>query len=207
MAELKTVFAGFENLGDNCEFGIAQRCAGIEPLGLFRFSGTAHLPAITAAIESGLEKFGEPGDVELFGDKDSHISVHIRSANTIYATPIRWSGADAEAVLRKETTKIGLLKRKFIEDLEDGNKIFVRKGLRDKPEQIRALSDALRNYGPNTLLWVTEADAEHPNGTVEHMYEGVIAGRIEKFAPPEAVPHLVFEDWAALCQNCLMLIR
>ena len=29
----------FESLGDNCELGLVQRRAGVEPLGLLRFAG------------------------------------------------------------------------------------------------------------------------------------------------------------------------
>ncbi len=207
MEDLKKLFASFENIGDNCEFGIAQRVAGIEPLGLFRFAGTAHLPSLTAAFESDLESFGEPDDVELFGANGGYYGVHIKSFHVIYATTTRLGAQKQEVVLNREIARISFLKRKLIEDLADGHKILVRKGLRDNFTQIQALSAALRGFGPNMLLWVTEADREHPNGSLEVLTDGILAGRINQFAPPENVPNLVFDDWVALCRRCFTLLR
>jgi capsular polysaccharide biosynthesis protein len=207
MTDVKAIFAAFESLGDNCEFGIAQRHAGIEPLGLLRFAGTAHLPSITAAIESGFDRFGEDDDVELFGQQGGYFGVHIKSFHIIYATATLWRGHDTEIVRRKEVARIGILKRKLLEDLEDATKIFVRKSRRETFRDIEALSNAMRRFGPNKLLWVTEADQNHANGTVEVLSEGIIAGRIAKFAPTEDVPSLALPDWIDLCKNCLETVR
>jgi hypothetical protein len=201
MTDHKAMLAGYENLGDNCEFGIVQRLVGIEPLGLLRLAGTPYVQFLTAAMESRFAGFGDPGEVELFGQDGGNFGVHIKNFHVIYATPIRWSTVDAANVLSREIAKINLLKRKLMEDLEEGHKVFVRKGTKDSREQIVALSKAMRRYGPNTLLWVTEADENHPNGSLEAIEEGLVAGRVAKFAPPENVLSLVLPDWIALCEN------
>jgi hypothetical protein len=55
---------GFENLGDNCEFGIVQRRCGAEPLGLFRFSSTQLKPLI-AGIRNRFTGMAEHGNLRL----------------------------------------------------------------------------------------------------------------------------------------------
>jgi hypothetical protein len=207
MNDIKSLLAQFENLGDNCEFGIAQRRAGIEPLGLFRFTGTGHLPSMVEAIDNRLEDFGIPEDVELFGEPGEWIGVHIKRYHAIYATSSKRGQADEALVLDQEVTKMRFLKRKLLEDLAEGHKIFVRKGgSPDDVEGIRSLSHALRRHGPGKLLWVVEATPDLPNGSVKLMAEGILKGSIEKFAPASNVPSLSLENWVLLCRNAYKLI-
>jgi hypothetical protein len=98
------------------------------------------------------------------------------------------------------------LSRKLIEDLEQGNKIFVYR-LTDRhlsDAELDRLHAATRAYGDNTLLYVRYQDAEHPNGTVELVKPGLMIGYIDRFkmsrtgelsaAPPTA-------SWLKICQN------
>jgi hypothetical protein len=206
MADLKEIFAAFENLGDNCEFGIAQRRVGIEPLGLLRFAGTKHLPSITAAISTGFTNFGEMSDVEIFGEENQFYGVHIKSHHIIYATPHRWGTKNPEAILTQELARIKFLKRRLLEDLSEARKIFVRKGEFDSLEQILDLSKALRQHGPNNLLWVTEEDGSRSNGTVEILSEGVFIGAISKYAPYSDVLALDVPNWVTVCERCVELV-
>jgi hypothetical protein len=202
MDDPKELLAQFENLGDNCEFGIAQRHAGIEPLGLFRFTGTGHLPSIVEAIDNRLEDFGIPEDVELFGGPGEWIGVHIKRYHVIYATATKRGNADESLVFDQEITKMRFLKRKFLEDLEEGHKIFVRKGGSPNDlEGIRSLGRAISRHGPGTLLWVVEATPSLPNGSIETVETGILKGAIEKFAPASNVPSLSLENWLQLCRN------
>jgi hypothetical protein len=207
VADLSQTFAAFENLGDNCEFGIAQRQAGIEPLGLFRFAGTKHLPSLIAAISTRFADFGDPDDVEIFGEDGQFYGIHIKSYHVIYATPFLWGSKDPHVILRQEIARIGILKRRLIEDMVESKKTFVRKGQFDSLEDIQALGDALRKHGPNNLLWVREEDTAYPNGTVETVSDNIVSGRISKFAPYSDVPSLVLSDWATVCEKCNELLK
>lgn len=75
------------------------------------------------------------------------------------------------------------LRRKMIEDLQAGTKIFVYKN------NARTLTDAerdglhraVRRYGDNTLLYLAYQDADHPNGMVEWRDPGLMVGYIDHF--------------------------
>ena len=49
----------FESLGDNCELGLVQRRAGVEPLGLLRFAG-APLRRLITALDARFEGIDDP---------------------------------------------------------------------------------------------------------------------------------------------------
>ena len=52
----------FESLGENCEFGLAQRRCAAEPLGLLRFA-SAPLPKLLEALLDGFSGMGAPGTI------------------------------------------------------------------------------------------------------------------------------------------------
>jgi hypothetical protein len=54
----------FESLGDNCELGLVQRRAGVEPLGLFRFAG-APLRHLIRALETRFAGMADPAHVRV----------------------------------------------------------------------------------------------------------------------------------------------
>jgi hypothetical protein len=207
MIDPKVTFAAFESLGEDGEFGIAQRQAGIEPPGLFRFARTPYVSALTAVIESGFTTFAQPGDVCLLAAPSGYFEVYSIGFKISYATAIRWGAQEADIVVQDVIARIALLKRKFLEELAVASKIYVRKGVHDDLPQIAALGKALRRFGPNTLLWVTEADNEHPAGSVEIMSGGIILGRISKIAAGGDVPGSGFSEWAALCERCLEIVQ
>jgi hypothetical protein len=95
---------------------------------------------------------------------------------TRYHTQL-WAPADEGKVIIKERKRLALLARTFIEDLEDGEKIFVIKAR--SRDQVEALRDRMRNYGSAILLWVTPAEPGSPPGHVEWLSDGLMLGRID----------------------------
>jgi hypothetical protein len=107
-----------------------------------------------------------------------------------------------EEVHRRETRRIPFLVQKLRQDLQDAGKIFVFRGLGALPEEVvMPLFAAVRRFGPNTLLFVTLADAAHPSGTVELRLPGFLVGYIERFAPSEDAHNLLLDDWIKICRN------
>jgi hypothetical protein len=99
-----------------------------------------------------------------------------------------------------------LLVRKLREDLAEGEKIFVYHGMgRLGGADALPLVTALRRYGPNTLLWVELADADHPAGTVEPAGTGLLKGYIDRFAPGEDAHDLSLDCWIAICREAWRL--
>ena len=84
---------------------------------------------------------------------------------------------DVDAVHRKESTRLKMMVRLFIEDLEDGEKVFVllRKDFlrRDAPLdefEVLPVISLMRRYNPKAaLLWITVAgpDERHLVGQCE----------------------------------------
>ena len=65
----------------------------------------------------------------------------------------------------------------------------------------------LRSYGPNALLWVETADAEHAPGSVGWQGEGLLKAYIDRFAPGEDAHDLSLDCWIAICREAYRLYR
>ena len=61
---LAEIAGTMQSLGLNCEFGLVQRRAGAEPLGLLRFA-TSPLPALLAGLEARFDGLGDPAAMDL----------------------------------------------------------------------------------------------------------------------------------------------
>ena len=192
----------FESLGENCEFGLAQRRCGAEPLGLLRFA-SAPLPVLLAALKARFEGVGDTDQIEVrvSGNRQEYLVVD-RRYGFLYHPWVLVGEADPEDIRRREEKRLPFLKRKLIEDLTEARKIFVYRGMRRLPQPlILRLVAAMREYGPSTLLWVELQDDEHPAGTVEPLTAGLLKGYIDRFAPGENAHALSLDCWITLCRN------
>ncbi len=198
------LFAGFEGLGDNCEFGLVQRYSHIEPLGLFRFAWST-TEALVEVFSRRLVDYGTDGDLELLvNDTDgSYDCRSIKYPVFQYHTDVHPSQIKYETLLRREAKKISYLKKRMLSDLAAAEKIFIRKG--GSFESGVSLFRVMRDYGPVTLLWITVADEQHPPGLVEQVEDGLLKGYISRFAPYGNAHDIDLRCWAELCCNALAL--
>lgn len=196
----------FESLGENCEFGLAQRRCGAEPLGLLRFASTP-LAALLTALKHRFEGLGEPDRIEVQVSADHREYLVLdRRYGILYHPWLLVGEGTAEEIAAREVKRLPLLKRKLIEDLEEGRKIFVYRGMQPLSRVLMSrLGEALRRYGPCTLLWVEAHDATHPAGTVETLGEGLLKGYIDRFAPGENAHDLSLDGWITLCRRALAI--
>jgi hypothetical protein len=74
-------------------------------------------------------------------------------------------------------------------------------------EDANRLLAELRSYGPNALLWVETADAQHAPGSVEWRGEGLLKAYIDRFAPGEDAHDLSLDCWIAICREAYRLCR
>jgi capsular polysaccharide biosynthesis protein len=203
---LEKLMLRFESLGDNCEFGMVQRKAGAEPLGLLRFNGIRvpeqeRLGKLVAGLERRFEGLGDPGTcvidptgIELFVSDSLY--------DFWYHGGIKTGDEDLDAEALRQGTRLRFLRRKFFEDLENGDKILVwRSSATTRREQVQPLMDILRQLGPNTLLWVTEADAGHPPATVEELEPDFLKGYVRRLSTDRQLVDIEFEPWFALCRR------
>lgn len=206
----------FESLGGTalgCEFGGVQRAFGAEPLGLLRWSdlGPDHL---SAALEQRFEGVGEPENTELSVSPGLGYPEYITRDTRFHMgmhTFVAESAMPAERMLRTISGRLRLLRRKLIEELEAGDKLFVyKRTTHDLTEaELSRLHKAVRSYGEATLFYVRYADAAHPPGTVEQAAPGLLVGFVERFAVArggELLP-LPVDEWAAVCRKAYALWR
>jgi hypothetical protein len=195
----------FESLGQNCEFGIVQRAHKAEPLGLLRWANVS-VADLIKALEKKFDNFGEPDNVRVRLDRGEYMADEIRYRIT-YHTYAREGEIAPETLHDRECKRLRYLGGKLLEDLADGQKIFVWKRNKSVTEnQIKPLHNALRTFGSNTLLWVVESHAGHLPGTVEWIDDGLMRGYVDHFADPERVPSTTsVEAWTKICANAWRL--
>jgi hypothetical protein len=200
----------FESVGDNCEFGLVQRRCDTEPLGLLRFSGSfSH--DIVRGIEQEFTGIGDPADISprLEGDPGKReYMIHERKYGLVYHTFVFEGERTPEVMRQQEATRLKFLRRKFLEELDAGEKIFIFKTSTPVPEpEVLPLFMALNRKVSNTLLWVVPEEPNRPSGTVEVMMNGLLKGYIDRFAPGDNAHDFSFDAWMKLCVHAFLLNR
>jgi tetratricopeptide (TPR) repeat protein len=216
-ASLRDLCMNFESLGGTgggCEFGIFQREHGAEPLGLLRWT-TVRPDALAAGLTSRFEGVGDPENTIL------HPEVHSPSRQE-YVTTDRNFGLrmhtfvytdehDHEKFHSQICRRLQYLRRKILDDLAAGEKVFVYKTVERElsDSELEKIYLAMRDYGDNTLLYIRYSDATHPDGTVVQAKSGLLIGYIDHFQQSrtgESGP-VVTHSWRALCVAALQLFR
>ena len=192
----------FESIGENCEFGLAQRACGAEPLGLLRFASTPY-PKLIAALKGGLAGLG---DAEALQVQISATGREYMVLDTCYQLLFHaWvevGEKSPEEVHRREARRVPFLVRKLRETLGEATKIFVFHGMSPLThEQAQHLCDALGLYGSATLLWVEVADNNHPALSVEVIGPRLLKGYIDRFAPGENAHDFSLPSWIKICRE------
>ena len=193
------ILADFESLGDTCEFGFVQRAAGIEPLGFFRMN-FAPLPGLWQALESDFAGMDEPGALTVTLEPHGEYMVRVPRYGFAWHTGKHAGAVAPEKLLAQQVIATRFLLGKLRQDMASATKLFVRKGEDTQSEaDAMALLQALRRYGPATLLWVTLQDAEHPAGTVRRVRDGLLQGYIDRFCPPGDIADVSLA-WLDICR-------
>ena len=193
----------FESIGQGCQFGQIQRQMGADPLNLLRF-----VDMITSRLVDGLVS-GFAGidapDRLVLGQSDGtppSITWRHRDLDVCFDTLIPTGTADPAVVIDGQRRRLTFLRRKFLEDLQTGDKICVltRSDCLTEPEAL-AVYSALAMHGPNTLLWTVYGDAA-TTGRVDELQPGFLCGHLGltddvRFAPLEA--------WLPVLRNAFQL--
>ena len=184
----------FESIGDNCELGMVQRRAGVEPLGLLRFAGVP-LRNLVRGLNARFANIDDPRHIRLNVEHGEYM-VKLTKYDFNFHAHVKAGEMAPEALHRQQVRTIGFLARKLMADLESPAKILVFR--QNEPVLGGDLVDlriALSAYGPNVLLWVQEACPGHPPGSVAVADEGMMVGYVRRLAARETVPDLDFESW------------
>ena len=184
----------FESIGDNCEFGLVQRKAGAEPLGLLRFS-SAPVGLLVRALRARFDGLADPANVRLWEAKGEYL-IWLAKYDFVYHTYVQVGEMDPEALHRQQTRTLPFLVQKLISDLENPEKILIFR--QNEPLAANDLIDlqmALADYGPATLLWVQQARPGHQPGTVDRIEDRLMTGYVRRLASRENAPDLDLASW------------
>lgn len=220
LSERLRVFSNFESLGEDCEFGLVQQRAGILHPHLLRFSAASEnsadrLPHLMMLLKYRLHQLEKPDFLDMFLPEEewNNVDPEWRIRHKMY----KWSTHTGLLVKNfpKETISqkipdfsvvIEFMKSQFLRELELGRKVWIWKsGVPSSLVNIKKLLDILKNYGPNKLLWVQNADQDHPPGTIEKLDADLWCGYIKK--PNEHWKGHWSEDadWLELLKNTLQM--
>ena len=117
----------FEGLGGSCEFGLMQRHFGAEPLGLLRWVSIGMRPLRTA-LDRSFEGVGEAEHTGLKVNRErgEYYTADPRNGMVMH-TFIAAGSQDEDVLLARLCRRLQFLRRKLLDDLADGAKIFVFK--------------------------------------------------------------------------------
>ena len=215
----REIAARFESLGGGslrddlwgfgCEFGYYQRTLDLEPLHFLRW---ASIPPdkLLQGLRDRFDGISDP-DQMVFIDNDDpiwnvvHTGYGIRIDHTgLFKKDFAEGPARARLV-----THMSYLRDKFLEDLEDGEKIFVYRTFDHVMPaiQVAELASLIKGYGPGQLLYVRLGADDREKFSVERVSDNLLVGHIDFFAPqPEARLVANDEGWGRICKHALELI-
>ena len=194
----------FESLGHSCDFGLMQREVGAEPLGLLRFAGsrTAH---IFRGLMTSFAKIGLPGSVSTYVvDGFDEYWIYDALFGLYYHTFISPNAAAPEQVVARETYRLPMLARKLMEDVDNGEKIFILR----RPEPLSrsealAIWAALNARARNTLLYLNNSSGGAP-GTVNELGPRLLCGHLDGMLG-DVAPSV--GTWLSICANAHLATR
>lgn len=190
----------FESLGDNCELGLVQRRAGVEPLGLFRFAG-APVRHLIRAMNARFQGIADPDHVHVQPENGEYM-IKLTKYDFIYHAYVKIGEAAPDELQKQQVRTVQFLVSKLIADLENPTKVMVFR--QNEPLLANDLTDlrlALSAYGPSTLLWVQEARPGCPAGEVTVVDPGLMIGYVRRLARRDNVPNLDGVSWLTMLRN------
>lgn len=231
--EMTEILRNFESLGDNCAFGLAQRKADCEVLGLLRFGNTP-LRSLMIALDDEFKATTDKAELTLSLPEGEH-SQHGEYCLFANRYGIRWhtnvfggGDTDQQAIFVQQAIRLGYLHRKFYEALRAGRKIMTisraepRKHpvalpfagepdlWEEKPERLRfaemvPLFLKLNEYGTNTLLFLTRCERNKRSGAVDLIAPGVMRGYVDDFVIRPEVNLRDHGAWVRIAINAWLL--
>jgi tetratricopeptide (TPR) repeat protein len=194
---LAALFKRFESIGDSCEFGMVQRVFHADQVSLLRWAATSP-ENLVKALDDRLDGVGDPQHtiISISGDEytteDRRYLMHSHTFTSPAVEPM-------ESFAKEQCRRLQWLRRKLIDNLTTGAKIFVYKyeeGLTNA--QIDALYVSLCGYCRDVaLLCVKLEEPGHPSGSVERVRGGLFIGYIDRFSTVD----VSVSAWIAICRS------
>jgi hypothetical protein len=229
--EIPTILREFESLGDNCALGLAQRKGGVEVLGMLRFANTP-LKNLVAGLDDEFRAASDPSQMTVGLHSEGNPREYMLRLDRYgirWHTMVHETAADAETVFEEQSTKTAYLRRKFIESLRAGRKIYAltRKDpikvdtvmpawgadwkYELRPEDLRLAEVlpvflALNRTAKNTLVYLVGASRHGKrSGVVEMLAPGLLIGYIDSEVILEDVAVKDHVEWMRVLVNAWIL--
>jgi hypothetical protein len=201
-ASVADVVARFEMLCGNCDMGLAQRGLGFEPLSLLRFAGT--YPAVSIkGLDTSFAELGtqiEPWIAKHEWMITDHFGLQYHTGQLVADIP-------SDRLIQMERTRIAFLRRKFLEDIETAEKVFIADRVSSTLAGILPLFCALNRQGPRRrLLWIIATRNESERGLVEEVLPGLFVGRMFPYGAP-TIEHVSLRGWLEVLGSLWQLIN
>ncbi len=174
---------------------------GVEPLGLLRFS-TVYLEPLVSGLETAFSEIGQLANLQPKPENDDlEWMMYETKFDLRYHTFVLSSKMSEQDVKSREQKRLSFLRRKFIEDLTEGEKIFVCKRATEPLtlEDVLPVYRALSPQRPSTLLWVVPATDGYLPGTVEEVIPGLLRGHIDQLANISTPGFHSASGWLEIC--------
>jgi hypothetical protein len=198
------LFDSFQSLGADCEFAFVQRRFGSDNLNLLRFA-SGPLRGLMTALEQRFAALLAPQDWQI-DVRDGEYLILVPAYDMRFHTDVQTRFLEAHKILAHEGRRLGYLRRKFLEDLEEDAKTFVYKRFQpERPSEadVRSLLAILQQFGPHRLLWIALPRRDYPPGTVLDLGKGLMRGHIDQFSTR---PDLIsYELWHTLCREAVRI--
>lgn len=202
---LKSVpFGRFISMGENCEFGFAQRATGAEPLDLLRW-GQTDMAVVIHMLRDRFAHIGDPAALDMSVTRGEYI-LHNSFYGFLWHTFAMEGAVPRDRVLRRELTRLPRQAEMLLSDIAEGHRILVR--IADQGIHEGGLDEfvlACGDLGPSQILFVTSDPARA--GTAERVGPTLLRGYVRQLADGDDVPGTTdVLTWVDLCRSALAIV-
>jgi hypothetical protein len=188
---------GFCSLGLNCEFGMAQRAFGAEPIDLFRWALTQP-DVLIRLLRAKFAGIGDPNQIEVYANPTGEYYVRHSGYRFAWHAWANVGETTPERLRDRESKRLPFLARKLMEEMQLAARIFVVTQPDMASGTAAEILSAMHIHGRSTLLHVTQAAPR----SVQRSGAYLLQASIPQFADQAAVlATLSAADWLSVCQQ------
>jgi hypothetical protein len=204
---LRSLASQFEMLAGDCALGLALRTLGVEQLSLLRFAGATTEVAIRG-LENDFQGVGEQLSAQIADNPIKEWMVSDAFGLRFHTHQSSAAIGEAE-ILQRQRRHIAFLRRKFLEDLELAEKIFVYADQR-RPRTVESalpLFLTLNRRGRQRMLWVCPNVGDTAPGRVDELLPGFARASLDTFDGPLEAGHITVSGWVNVLFNAATVLN
>ena len=193
----RDLMLGFCSLGKNCEFGIAQRVFGAEPMDLLRWAFTPS-DVLIRLLQVGFERIGDPNEMDVYPTPAGEYHIRHKGYQFAWHAWVNVGETTPEQIKDREVKRLPFLARKLMDDLAQGTRIFVVTQPDMTPDGAMEILTAMHAYGRPTLMYATQGGPPRVVRESDYLFHATIPKFADEAAVPATLPSV---DWLAVCEH------